>query len=319
MHTRASTLALLLLLIALPACGGDSGGDAGAGDTHAGTDATTQDTAAPDATPNDPVDPDAAPEAAALSDDASLSALVPQRGELSPAFAPEVTAYTVTLPYGTLETPTLSATASHAAATITQVDAADVSAADDASRTSTVTVTAQDGVTTRTYSVRFDVAAYRTLHDFSVADIYGDLFDMASLKGKKVLVVNVASQCGFTPQYEPLQTLYATYGGDAFEVIAFPANNFGNQEPGTDEEICTFAHEKYGATFPLMSKISVKGADIHPVYAWLTQKSQNGVLDAPVQWNFQKFMVDEQGQVVDVAMSAVDPLDPKIVDWVTAP
>ena len=203
-------------------------------------------------------------------------------GRLSPDFAPDVTEYSVLLPFGSSATPALVAAASDPAASLQAVDAADVTSTDATARTSTLTVTAEDGVTTRVYAVRFDVSPYKTLYDFQVTDIHGEPFDLASLKGKKVLVVNVASYCGFTPQYPKLQQLYDTYGPDAFAVIGFPANNFGGQEPGTDQEICDFAVTKYGITFPLMSKISVQGFDMHPVYAWLTQKSENGVLDAPV-------------------------------------
>jgi len=166
--------------------------------------------------------------------------------------------------------------------------------------------------TTRTQ----DPAGNKTLYDFKVKDLYGDEFDMASLKGKKVLIVNTASKCGFTPQYEDLQKLYEKYGGEHFEIIGFPANNFLNQEPGTNEEIATFCRINYGVTFPMMEKISVKGKDIHPLYAWLTQKSENGVLDAEVGWNFQKFMVDEEGRVVDYAKPKTSPLDEQIVSWI---
>lgn len=160
-------------------------------------------------------------------------------------------------------------------------------------------------------------AKTKTLYDFKVKTLYGDDFDLAQLKGKKVLIVNTASKCGFTPQYEDLEKLYEQYGGDHFVIIGFPANNFMNQEPGTNEEIATFCRVNYGVTFPMMAKISVKGDDIHPLYAWLTQKSENGVLDAPVKWNFQKFMINEEGQVVDFAPTATNPLSDKIVNWVT--
>jgi glutathione peroxidase len=156
----------------------------------------------------------------------------------------------------------------------------------------------------------------KTLYDFKVKDLYGNDFDLATLKGKKVLIVNTASKCGFTPQYDELQQLYKEYGGDKFVIIGFPANNFMNQEPGTEEEIANFCRINYGVTFPMMEKISVKGKDIHPLYAWLTQKSENGVLDAPVKWNFQKFMINEEGQVVDYAASATKPLSDQILNWV---
>lgn len=153
-------------------------------------------------------------------------------------------------------------------------------------------------------------------YQFEVNDINGDPYDLSQLKGKKVLVVNTASKCGYTPQYEDLQTLYEQYGGESFAIIGFPANNFMNQEPGSDAQIKSFCQEEYGVTFPMMSKISVKGDDIHPLYAWLTQKEQNGKEDAKVKWNFQKFMIDENGNWVDVAKTATNPLDDKIVSWI---
>lgn len=155
----------------------------------------------------------------------------------------------------------------------------------------------------------------KTLHDFKVEDIYGDEFDLASLAGKKVMVVNTASKCGLTPQYEDLEKLYQDYRDKGFVIIGFPANNFMNQEPGTNEDIMTFCQENYGVSFPMMSKISVKGDDKHPLYQWLTQKSQNGKFDAEVTWNFQKFLIDEQGQLVDVLSPREKPYSEKVVDW----
>ncbi len=158
----------------------------------------------------------------------------------------------------------------------------------------------------------------RTFHDFRVSDIYGDPFDLADLKGKKVLVVNTASKCGLTPQYEELQALYEQYGGDNFTIIGFPANNFRNQEPGSNQEIAEFCQANYGVSFPMMSKISVVGDDIHPLYHWLTQKSENGTLDAEVTWNFQKFMIDENGKLVDFAVPREKPTSEKIVNWISS-
>jgi len=156
----------------------------------------------------------------------------------------------------------------------------------------------------------------KSFYDFKVKDIDGKDFDLASLKGKKVLVVNTASKCGYTPQYEDLQKLYQQYGGDKFTIIGFPANNFMKQEPGSNEEIREFCTVNYGVTFPMMEKISVKGDDIHPLYKWLTEKSENGVMDAPVKWNFQKFMIDENGRLVDYAAPGDKPFDDKIVNWI---
>lgn len=158
-------------------------------------------------------------------------------------------------------------------------------------------------------------AQNKTLYDFQTLTIDGKPFDLSSLRGKKVLVVNTASKCGFTPQYEGLQKLYEKYGGKNFVIIAFPANNFLGQEPGTNQEIKTFCETNYGITFPIMSKISVKGKDIDPIYKWLTTKELNGVMDAQVKWNFQKFMIDENGKIVDVAWPKEEPDCEKIINW----
>lgn len=158
--------------------------------------------------------------------------------------------------------------------------------------------------------------ANKTFHDFTVISIDGEDFSLSQLKGKKVLVVNTASRCGNTPQYEDLEKLYQEFGGDKFTIIGFPANNFMGQEPGSDADIKEFCTTRYGVTFPMMSKISVKGKDIHPVYQWLTSKAQNGVMDADVKWNFQKFMVDETGNLVDVAAPSEKPYSDKIVNWI---
>lgn len=165
-------------------------------------------------------------------------------------------------------------------------------------------------------SLVFVVSAQQNFHDFSVKDIEGNAFDLSDLKGKKVLVVNTASKCGLTPQYKQLQALYENFGGDAFVIIGFPANNFANQEPGTNEEIVEFCEKNYGVTFPMMDKISVKGDDMHPLYQWLTQKSKNGKLDSEVGWNFQKYLIDEDGNLVDMVEPKVKPDDEKIVSWI---
>ena len=156
----------------------------------------------------------------------------------------------------------------------------------------------------------------KSLFDFKVTTIEGQPFDLSSLRGKKVLVVNVASRCGYTPQYAQLEELYQKYGPDRFVIIGFPANNFMGQEPGTNAEIREFCTSKYNVTFPMMAKISVKGKDMDPLYQWLTAKEQNGVVDAPVKWNFQKFMINEQGQVVDFAAPGDKPFDDKIINWI---
>ncbi len=160
------------------------------------------------------------------------------------------------------------------------------------------------------------VSAQKSFYDFTVSDITGNSFELSSLKGKKVLVVNTASKCGLTPQYEQLEEIYETYGGDNFVIIGFPANNFNNQEPGSNDEIASFCQKNYGVTFPMMSKISVKGDDIHPLYKWLTSKSENGVLDSEVKWNFQKYLIDENGKLIKMVEPKVKPDDDEILSWI---
>ncbi len=158
---------------------------------------------------------------------------------------------------------------------------------------------------------------FKTLHDFTVSTLEGADYDLAQLKGKKVLIVNTASKCGNTPQYEGLQELYEKYGGEKFVIIGFPANNFLRQEPGSNEEIREFCTINYGVTFPMMAKISVKGKDMHPIYQWLTQKELNGFKDSSVKWNFQKYMVDEKGKLVGMLSPKTKPLSEEIINWVT--
>ena len=153
-------------------------------------------------------------------------------------------------------------------------------------------------------------------HQFEVKTLDGGTFDMSSLKGKKVMVVNTASKCGFTPQYETLQAIYEKYGDEDFVVIGFPANNFKNQEPGDAEDIREFCSTNYGVTFPMMAKISVKGDDQHPVYQWLTQKNKNGVKDSEVQWNFQKYLINPDGSLHKVIPPKTEPDDPEIIEWI---
>ncbi len=152
-------------------------------------------------------------------------------------------------------------------------------------------------------------------YDFKVKKIDGATFDFASLKGKKVMIVNTASKCGLTPQYEGLQELYEKYGGDDFIILGFPANNFMGQEPGTNTQIKEFCTENYGVTFPMMSKVSVKGDDIHPLYKWLTSKELNGLEDSNVSWNFQKYLIDEKGSLVKHFKPTKKPLSDDIIDW----
>lgn len=156
----------------------------------------------------------------------------------------------------------------------------------------------------------------QSIYQFKVKDLSGKEFDFASLKGKKILVVNTASKCGYTPQYKDLETIYEKYKANNFVIIGFPANNFGKQEPGSDKEIETFCQLNYGVTFPMMSKISVKGDDMAKIYQFLTQKSMNGLQDSQVEWNFQKYLINDKGHLEKVLLSKVKPTDSEVVNWV---
>lgn len=158
----------------------------------------------------------------------------------------------------------------------------------------------------------------QNLYQFKVTDLSGNEFDFASLKGKKVMIVNTASKCGLTPQYKDLQAIYDQYKDQNFVIVGFPANNFMEQEPGNNEEIATFCERNYGVTFPMMDKISVKGDDMAPIYQFLTQKDKNGVQDSEVEWNFQKYLLNEKGEVVKVISPRTLPTDKEIVDWIKA-
>ncbi len=156
----------------------------------------------------------------------------------------------------------------------------------------------------------------QTIYDFKVTDIEGKVFDMATLKGKKVMIVNTASKCGLTPQFEELQKLYTQFKDSNFVIIGFPTNDFYEQDPGTNDEIKSFCVKNYGVTFPMMSKITVKGDNIEPLYSFLTLKSKNGLEDNNVKWNFQKYLINEQGKLIRVVSPRVKPMDESIVDWI---
>lgn len=148
---------------------------------------------------------------------------------------------------------------------------------------------------------------------FEMKDIDGKPFDLASLKGKVVMIVNVASRCGFTPQYTGLEKLYTDYKDKGFVIVGVPANNFGGQEPGTNEEIKTFCSSKYMVTFPMLSKVSVKGDDKTPLYQYLTEKKTSGDFAGEITWNFNKFLIDRNGQIMARFDSATKPQDPKVI------
>jgi glutathione peroxidase len=152
----------------------------------------------------------------------------------------------------------------------------------------------------------------KTIYDFTVESLNGGTINFADFKGKKILIVNTASKCGFTPQYEELQALYEKYK-DHLVIVGFPANNFFSQEPGSNETIEAFCKKNYGVTFPMAAKISVKGKDIAPVYKWLCNKAENGVMDAKISWNFNKFILDENGKLIAHFKSNVKPMSEEII------
>lgn len=160
----------------------------------------------------------------------------------------------------------------------------------------------------------FAFVPQNSIHSFKVKSIDGSVIDFASFKGKKILVVNTASKCGNTPQYEALEKIYEQYKGKLV-VIAFPCNQFGGQEPGSPTEIVEFCKKNYGVTFPLAEKIDVKGENIAPIYKWLCNKSENGVLDATIKWNFNKFLLDEDGKMIAYFGSKVTPDSSAILDY----
>ena len=156
------------------------------------------------------------------------------------------------------------------------------------------------------------------IYDYTVKDINGNKFDFSTLEGKKIIIVNTASNCGFAEQYGELEELYQKYKSQGLEIVAFPSNDFNNLEPGTNEEIEKFCKDNYNVSFWLMEKSMVKGKDMIEVYKYLTNKSINGLMDSKVGWNFQKYLVDEKGHLVKYIPAKVSPLDSSIVNWVMA-
>lgn len=151
------------------------------------------------------------------------------------------------------------------------------------------------------------------LYDYNVKDIDGNNFSFEKLRGKKILIVNTASKCGYTPQYEELEKLYQKYKSNNFIIIGFPSNDFGKQEPGTNTEIKEFCTKNYGVTFPMMGKVSVTGPTMCELYKFLTQKSKNGVQDSQVDWNFQKYLINEFGELVKVFPSKITPFNTELL------
>lgn len=158
----------------------------------------------------------------------------------------------------------------------------------------------------------------QSFYNFEINSLNGEAVDLTKYKGKRLLLVNTASECGLTPQYKQLQELYDSLGGDSFEIIGFPANNFGSQEPGSNSDIQTFCTQNFGVTFPMMSKISVKGDDVHPLYKWLIdqERAKSGDKEFEPLWNFHKFLIDENGNYVKQIHPETLPTDTTIVNWI---
>lgn len=166
----------------------------------------------------------------------------------------------------------------------------------------------------KTVLIAMLIMAATGLYDFKLTSLDGKPMDLAQYKGKKILIVNTASACGYTPQYADLEALYEKYK-DKLVVVGFPANNFGEQEKGTNTEIATFCKKNYGVTFPMSEKVSVKGDDIHPLFKYLTDEAAKMGVNDPIKWNFTKFLVDEQGKLVAVFPSKVKPMDAEITKY----
>jgi len=153
-----------------------------------------------------------------------------------------------------------------------------------------------------------------SIYDFKVPGLLGGEIDFSKFKGKKILIVNTASKCGNTPQYEGLEKLYESYK-DKLVIVGFPANNFGSQEPGSNDEIAEFCKKNYGVTFPMAEKISVKGEDIAPLYKWLVSEAAKKGFNDPVTWNFTKFLLDEKGQLVTVFNAKTQPMSDEVLEY----
>jgi len=153
----------------------------------------------------------------------------------------------------------------------------------------------------------------KSIHQFQLPGLKGATLNFADYKGKKILLVNVASECGLTPQYRQLQDLYAEYS-DKIVIVGCPANNFGAQEPGDEAQIASFCSLNYGISFPMTAKISVKGEDMHPLYQFVTQKADNGREDSEVKWNFQKYIFDEDGFLLGTVAPMKQPADDEVLN-----
>ena len=157
------------------------------------------------------------------------------------------------------------------------------------------------------------IQSQASIFDFQLQTISGEEVDLTDYKGKKLLIVNTASECGYTPQYEDLQALHEMHG-DKVTILGFPSNDFGGQEPGTNEEIASFCKKNYGVSFQMFEKINVKGKEKHPLYQWLSSKEMNGWNDQEPNWNFCKYLVNEEGELLKFYASAVNPMSSEILD-----
>jgi glutathione peroxidase len=158
------------------------------------------------------------------------------------------------------------------------------------------------------------ISVAMSIYDFKVPGIDGHTIDLAKYKGKKIMIVNTASKCGNTPQYEGLQQLQDKYK-NTLVIVGFPANNFGQQEPGTNEQIQEFCKKNYGVTFPMAEKVSVKGDDIHPLFKYLTEEAKKIGIEDPIKWNFTKFLIDENGKLITVFHHKVQPMSEDIAKY----
>jgi len=163
----------------------------------------------------------------------------------------------------------------------------------------------------------YESNSHESFYDLSATTIDGKIINFSIFEGKKALVVNVASKCGYTPQYEDLQWLHDNYG-DKITILGFPSNNFGRQEPGSNTEIVDFCKSNYGVQFQLFEKIEVKGDNIHPVYKWLSSSDLNGWNDKKPKWNFYKYLIDENGELKKILASSINPRDSIVLDFINA-
>lgn len=165
------------------------------------------------------------------------------------------------------------------------------------------------------FALASQFAYAQSFYELEATTIDGKPFKFEELKGKTVMIVNTASKCGYTPQFEDLEKLFEKYKDTDFVILGFPSNDFLKQDPGTNEEIKEFCTKNYGVSFQMMSKIKVKGKEMHPVYKWLTQKEKNGFADSKIKWNFQKYIIDSNGKLVAMFRSKVKPFDNEITKF----